>query len=106
MSRIGDGPKSDDRYWMKTRSEILWLRSWGAEELLERSESVNGKGVLGQLPKESIEAELLKALLANTRELLHNELYIQSLIDAYRLYACAINIRDFTGTALVQEGSP
>jgi hypothetical protein len=106
MSRIGDGPKSDDRYWMKTRSEILWLRSWGAEELFEGSESLNGKGVLGQLPKESIEAELLKALLTNTRELLNSELYIQSLIDAYRLYSCAINIRDFTGTALVQEGSP
>jgi hypothetical protein len=85
---------------MKTRSEILWLRTWGAEELFEGSESGTGKGVLGQLPKESIEAELLKALLANTRKL-HNKLYIQSLIGAYRLYSCAINIRDFTGTALV-----
>ena len=69
MSRIGDGPKSDDKYWVKVRNEILWLRSWGAEELLEGTESANGKGVFGQLPRESIEAELLKALLANTRKL-------------------------------------
>jgi hypothetical protein len=63
MSRIGDGPKSDDKYWTKVRNEILWLRSWGAEELLEGTESGSGKGVFGQLPRESIEAELLKALL-------------------------------------------
>lgn len=67
MSRIGDGPKSDDKYWVKIRNEILWLRSWGAEELFEGTDAVKGKGVFGQLPKESVEAEILKALLANTR---------------------------------------
>jgi hypothetical protein len=69
MSRIGDGPKSDDKYWVKLRNEVLWLRSWGAEELSEGTDSIKGKGVFGQLSKEFIEAELLKALLANTRKL-------------------------------------
>jgi hypothetical protein len=68
MSKIGDGPKSDDKYWVKIRNEILWLRSWGAEELSEGTDALKGKGVFGQLPKEFIEAELLKALLANTRK--------------------------------------
>jgi len=68
MSRLGDGPKSDDKYWTKIRNEILWLRSWGADEPFEGPESVKGKGVFGQLPRESIEAELLKALLTNTRK--------------------------------------
>jgi hypothetical protein len=68
MSRIGDGPKSDDKYWTKIRNEILWLRNWGADEHFEGTESISGKGVFGQLPRESIEAELLKALLANTRK--------------------------------------
>jgi hypothetical protein len=92
MSRIGDGPKSDDKYWMKVRNEILWLRSWGAEELLEGTESGNGKGVFGQLPRESIEAELLKALLTNTRKFLFDVVDIQFLIDSSRLYSCAINL--------------
>jgi protein transport protein SEC39 len=106
MSRIGDGPKTDDKYWMKIRNEILWLRSWGAEELLEGSESINGKGVFGQLPRELIEAELLKALLANTRKLTLESPYIQLLISPYRLCTRAINLRDFTRTTIVQEGSP
>jgi hypothetical protein len=106
MSRIGDGPKSDDKYWTKIRNEILWLRSWGAEELFEGGDSVNGKGVFGQLPRESIEAELVKALLANTRKLFLNDLDIQLLIDKYRLYPCEINLRVFTRSTFSQEDSP
>jgi hypothetical protein len=105
MSRIGDGPKSDDKYWTKIRNEILWLRGWGAEELYEGVDSVNGKGVFGQLPRESIETELLKALLANTRKVSLNELDIQLLIGQYRLYSREINLRDFTRSTVVQEGS-
>lgn len=92
MSRIGDGPKSDDKYWMRIRNEILWLRSWGAEELLEGADPVSGKGVFGQLPRESIEAELLKALLANTRKSILNRSDILLLTDPCRLYPCAINL--------------
>lgn len=63
------GPKEDDKYWIRLRNELLWLRSWGEEELSEGSSPGNGRGVFGRLPKEFIETEILKALLANTRML-------------------------------------
>jgi hypothetical protein len=65
---IGNGPKGDDKYWVRMRNEILWLRSWGAEELWEGADGSQGRGVFGKTKKEFVEAELLKALLANTRE--------------------------------------
>ncbi len=68
MLAIGNGPKEEDKYWIKKRNEILWLRTWGAEELSDGADVENGKGrgIFGRLPKEFIEAEILKALLANT----------------------------------------
>jgi hypothetical protein len=57
---------SDDRYWVRARNELLWLRSWGAEELAEGAGA--GKGVFGRIPKELIEVALLKGLLSNNRE--------------------------------------
>jgi hypothetical protein len=92
MSRIEDGPKSDDKYWVKIRNEILWLRSWGAEELADGTDSLIGKGVFGQLPKDFIEVELLKALLANTRRLNSTGSIIRSLNNSNRLYPCAIDL--------------
>jgi hypothetical protein len=67
MSKIAHGPREDDKYWVKTRNEMLWLRDWGAEELEEGTGAVHGRGILGCLPKELIEREILKALLVNTR---------------------------------------
>lgn len=61
------GPKSDDKYWIRARNELLWLRDWGAEEGWE-SASVRAQGVFGQLEKEFLEVECLKAFLSNTRE--------------------------------------
>lgn len=57
-----NGPKGDDKYWIKARDDILWLRDWGSLE--ERI-----KGPFGQLKREYLEVEILKALLANTRKL-------------------------------------
>jgi hypothetical protein len=68
MIKVKDGPKEDDRYWVRMRNEILWLRSWGAEELSESATPSEGRGILGKIPKERIEVDFLKALLANTRE--------------------------------------
>jgi hypothetical protein len=62
------GPKSDDKYWVKARENILWLRDWGSENESTLSAPVI-KGVFGQLKKEYLEVEILKALLANTRKL-------------------------------------
>lgn len=62
-----NGPRSEDRYWIKARNEILWLRDWGADDDRGTAEpSQTGNGVLGQVKREYIEVEFLKALLANT----------------------------------------
>ncbi|KAH8815818.1 Sec39 domain-containing protein [Xylogone sp. PMI_703] len=75
LAAIRNGPKGDDKYWVKTRNEILWLHSWGLEELGEGTGFVHGKGLFGSLKKEYIEAEILKLLLANTRYTLAQSIY-------------------------------
>lgn len=61
------GPNSDDKFWIKARNEILWLRDWGAEEDSSPDEEQYYCGVFGRLKREFIEVEILKALLAHTR---------------------------------------
>lgn len=82
----GNGSKSDDKYWIKARNEVLWLRDWGSEED-SPSPEYQVKGVFGQLKKEFLEVEILKALLANTRMLkaLHHG-PISQLTD-FRIFA-------------------
>ncbi|KAI1436058.1 secretory pathway Sec39 [Xylaria sp. CBS 124048] len=71
------GPKNDDKYWIRARNELLWLRDWGAEEALS-SPVVPIHGVFGQLKKEFLEVECLKAFLANTRYSLARAIYEES----------------------------
>ncbi|KUJ21189.1 secretory pathway Sec39 [Mollisia scopiformis] len=75
MLRVVDGPKEDDKYWVRMRNEMLWLRSWGAEELSEGAENSVGRGILGRISKERIEVDFLKGLLTNTRFKLANSIY-------------------------------
>merc|ERR1712225_67890 len=75
MHHLANGPKGDDKYWIRTRNEILWLRGWGAEELTENSDAVKGRGIFGQLAKEFVEVEVLKSLLTNTRYTLARSIY-------------------------------
>jgi len=63
---INNGHKTDDRSWIKARNEILWLRDWGAEDEAVSSD-VPGKGIFGQLKREFLEVETLKAFLASAR---------------------------------------
>jgi hypothetical protein len=79
MIYVNNGPKGDDKYWMRMRNEILWLRSWGAEELSEGGDMTYGKGIFGMVPKEGLEAEFLKSLLSNTRKL--HKIYSPAIID-------------------------
>lgn len=67
-SLSNNGPKSDDKYWIRARNELLWLRDWGAEEA-EASPDAQSRGVFGQLKKEFLEIECLKAFLSNTRKM-------------------------------------
>ncbi|KAH7032806.1 Sec39 domain-containing protein [Microdochium trichocladiopsis] len=68
------GPKNDDKYWLRARDELLWLRDWGAEEDWGAAQSET-RGVLGQLKKEFLEVECLKAFLSNTRYSLARSIY-------------------------------
>ncbi|RFU25859.1 hypothetical protein B7463_g10468, partial [Scytalidium lignicola] len=79
LAAIRNGPKGDDKYWVKTRNEILWLHGWGLEERFESAEDVYGKGVFGSLKKEFVEAEILKLFLANTRNTLAQSIYETSI---------------------------
>ncbi|KAL2074137.1 hypothetical protein VTL71DRAFT_7915 [Oculimacula yallundae] len=82
MHHTANGPKEDDKYWIRIRNEILWLRGWGAEELSGGSDAVKGKGIFGQLSKEFIEVEVLKSLLSNTRFNLARSLYETAMDSA------------------------
>ncbi|KAK3945139.1 Sec39 domain-containing protein [Diplogelasinospora grovesii] len=73
-----NGPKTDDKFWIRARNEILWLRDWGAENNTPSSPEPVGKGVFGQLKREFLEVEILKALLANTRYTLARNIYEDS----------------------------
>ncbi|KAI1822832.1 secretory pathway Sec39 [Xylaria intraflava] len=71
------GPKNDDKYWIRARNELLWLRDWGAEEAFG-SPDVPIHGIFGRLKKEFLEVECLKAFLANTRYSLARSIYEDS----------------------------
>ncbi|KAF2971257.1 hypothetical protein GQX73_g2326 [Xylaria multiplex] len=76
-SLSAQGPKNDDKYWIRARNELLWLRDWGAEEFYG-SADIHIHGIFGQLKKEFIEIECLKAFLANTRYSLARSIYEES----------------------------
>jgi hypothetical protein len=61
------GSKNDDKFWIRARNELLWLRDWGSEEE-SSSPDHNLKGVFGQLDREFLEVEILKTLLTNSRK--------------------------------------
>ncbi|KAI3330969.1 Sec39 domain-containing protein [Ustulina deusta] len=72
-----NGPKNDDKYWIRARNELLWLRDWGAEEAYG-SADVQIHGIFSRLKKDFLEIECLKAFLANTRYSLARSIYEDS----------------------------
>lgn len=84
------GPKIDDKSWIKARNDIMWLRDWGSEEKGASPEQ-QLKGVFGQLKREFLEVEVLKALLANTREI-PRCLNISSSLTCSRLPTCTVTL--------------
>uniref|UniRef100_L2FWX8 Protein transport protein n=1 Tax=Colletotrichum fructicola (strain Nara gc5) TaxID=1213859 RepID=L2FWX8_COLFN len=63
-------PKHDANFWIKARNELLWLRCWGVS-------SANGPvvGLFARVKAETVETEILKALLASGRYPLARSLY-------------------------------
>jgi hypothetical protein len=63
----GRGNRGDDKFWIRRRNEVLWLRSWGSEELVEDVDVRSGRGIFGKLSRQVIEIAVLKGLLASNR---------------------------------------
>lgn len=98
------GPSSDDKFWIRARNEILWLKDWGAEEEESPNEDQYYAGIYGRVKKDLIEVEILKALLAHTRtsdvSIRHN-----TELTENRSLSCEISLRRCFGPAFT-EGSP
>ncbi|KAK8856161.1 Sec39 domain-containing protein [Apiospora arundinis] len=71
-------PKTEDKYWMRARNELLWLRDWGAEEASDTVSDLRIQGVFGQLDREFLETECLKAILTSGRYALARAIYEDS----------------------------
>ncbi|KAL2019623.1 hypothetical protein VTK56DRAFT_9438 [Thermocarpiscus australiensis] len=69
-----NGPKTEDKFWVRARNEILWLHDWGAEDGWSSSEPVP-RGIFSRLKRDYLEVEILKALLSNTRYTLARSIY-------------------------------
>lgn len=92
---VNNNHKTDDRFWIKVRNEVLWLRDWGMED-----ESVSpdapGRGVFGHVKREFLEVEILKAFLAN------NSMYLPWIISSVPANQTA----GFTLARSIYEDSP
>lgn len=72
--------RDEDKYWSEVRDKLLWLNTWG----LDGDQSTNSeiRGMIGTVPREIIETEILKALLSNSRTIcppLFDYTYISNL---------------------------
>ncbi|KAL6790393.1 Sec39 domain-containing protein [Trichoderma sp. SZMC 28013] len=67
----------EDRYWSQVRDRLLWLNTWGSDED-QPGNSQAIRGIIGAVPKEFIETEILKALLSNSRYTLAKSIYEDS----------------------------
>ena len=53
------GTRKDDTQWTADRAKLMWLWNWGMESE-EDEETTTGAGVLGKIPRETFEEEMLK----------------------------------------------
>lgn len=93
------GPKTDDKFWLKARSEILWLRNWGTEG----GWFAEGLpcGIFSQVKLGFLEVEILRALVSNTRQ---SAIALSTKVtNKRRLYACTEHLRRCAGPAPGQE---
>ncbi|KAH6603353.1 hypothetical protein Trco_008128 [Trichoderma cornu-damae] len=64
----------EDKYWSQVRDKLLWLNTWGINgDRPTSSEAI--RGIVGAVPRDFIETEILKALLSNSRYALAKSIY-------------------------------
>jgi hypothetical protein len=68
IGHLTNGPKGDDKFWIRTRNELLWLHDWGLGQTKEGASDQQGHGLLGTINRDTLEKTILKTLLANTRK--------------------------------------
>jgi hypothetical protein len=68
IARATEHMKQDDKYWIRIRNEVLWLRDWGMTNSSGTSgTSKAGRGPFGKLSTEFLEKHILEALLNTSR---------------------------------------
>lgn len=68
IARATENVKQDDKYWIRIRNEVLWLRDWGTESSNTTADnSKTGRGPFGKLSIEFLEQHILEALLNTSR---------------------------------------
>lgn len=55
---VRSGARKDDAQWTADRAKLMWLWNWGIDA--EDHAASNGAGVLGKIPRETFEEEMLK----------------------------------------------
>lgn len=55
------GARKDDTQWTADRAKLLWLWNWGIEA--DTGDPKEGSGVLGKIPKDAFEEEMLKTFI-------------------------------------------
>jgi len=69
ITRAGNYQRQDEKFWLRLRNEIVWLRSWGAEELQKpETPFTHGRGPFGQIEVEDMERLFLEAVLSSSRK--------------------------------------
>jgi hypothetical protein len=60
--------------WTSARAKLLWLRNWGADA---DSKNDRGQGILGMLESDTVETEILKALVESSHYPLAVQFYVK-----------------------------
>ncbi|KFY08298.1 hypothetical protein V492_06343, partial [Pseudogymnoascus sp. VKM F-4246] len=78
LHKLGGSAGADDKLWVSARKEVLWLHDWGKPPSVEGATAQRGRGVLGQIPRDTVEREILTALLTHGRYATARSLYEKS----------------------------
>jgi len=70
--RETQGHSKDDEAWERFRHELLWLRDWGTSDKVQpKDQDARHLGVFCQIDSVELEADILRALLTESRKWCH-----------------------------------